>query len=425
MLQNTFKDTSELERLGVLACVSVLWHRPNQGRTEGSKSPPFQFQISLNCFCHRAPPKTRRNWRGRWTAWTQRCSRRRRRTTPRGRSWSRCKSSCRWRRTSWRSCREGPRPRCRPPQRWWRLAWFPRKRLVWLSSPRTLSLSFQLSLVVRGTWLGVSHAQVPPSPSRRPHLLVFLYVYTAKEYYHKEVACRVWWPGTHPHRLQNFQLYAIVSGSCHEYHFCRDKTCLSSQQDKKQKYACRDKSFVVLSQHVCRDKSFVSTSILLSQQKTCFVTTNTSLSRQKYACCSKYFSPQNFCHDKHTFCHDKRHVLSQQTCLVCCNKNGTFRSSCQFLQYATFCSGIGRVALASMLADCNLTSVLCPAANRWEEEMRNCWLCFDFCPVSATERIEEEERGAWKRAVGQRSHGYGEGDQEPAEQNCKSLVTVS
>ena len=175
-----------------------------------------------------------------------------------------------------------------------------------------------------------------------------------------------------PTDCRTFSCTLSLAGAATSIIFVATKHVFHRNKTKKQKYACRDKTFVVLSQHVCRDKSFVATSMLLSQQKTCFVTTNTSLSQQKYACCSKYFSPQNFCHDKHTFCHDKRHVLSQQTCLVCCDKNGTFRSSCQFLQYVTFCSGIGRVALASMLADCNLTSVSCPAANRWEEEMRNC-----------------------------------------------------
>ena len=124
-------------------------------------------------------------------------------------------------------------------------------------------------------------------------------------------------------------------GSCHEYHFCRnrslvatkdtfhlnksipillvyfsattnillsqqtrdcrDKTGLLSQQNRsfvaiksmlvatkllsRQIRVCRDK---YLSQQFCRDKHhFVATSILLSQQKTSFVMTNTCLTRQK------------------------------------------------------------------------------------------------------------------------------------------------
>ena len=85
----------------------------------------------------------------------------------------------------------------------------------------------------------------------------------------------------------------IIGGSCHKYHFCEKKivatnTCLSRQRpvsrDKhvfvatkvcssRQKFS-RDKQF-------CRDKSIVATSILLSQQKTCFVVTK-CLSRQKW-----------------------------------------------------------------------------------------------------------------------------------------------
>ena len=51
-----------------------------------------------------------------------------------------------------------------------------------------------------------------------------------------------------------------------------DKTCLLLQQ----KYAWHDKGFV-MTKHL-----FVVTSILLSQQKMCFVVTNASLCRQKW-----------------------------------------------------------------------------------------------------------------------------------------------
>ena len=63
---------------------------------------------------------------------------------------------------------------------------------------------------------------------------------------------------------------AIIGGSCHKYHFCRDKgfvpqifvatnTCLS-----RQAYLCCDKRRVLSRQiHVCRDKSFDATKIIL------------------------------------------------------------------------------------------------------------------------------------------------------------------
>ena len=66
------------------------------------------------------------------------------------------------------------------------------------------------------------------------------------------------------------RLSCIIGGNCHKYHFCRDKTCLLSQQTR----------------------SFVSTSVLLSGQKTCFVfvATKICLSRQNYVCRDKYLS---------------------------------------------------------------------------------------------------------------------------------------
>ena len=124
----------------------------------------------------------------------------------------------------------------------------------------------------------------------------------------------------------------IIGGNCHKYHFCPDKRRLLSRQ----KYACRNKSFVatkscLLRQNifvttnichnkhnfvattfllwqtrVCRDKTrllswqnyvsiiFVATNNfamtkVLSRQKTCFVMTNTCLSRQTRVCHDKTF----------------------------------------------------------------------------------------------------------------------------------------
>ena len=74
---------------------------------------------------------------------------------------------------------------------------------------------------------------------------------------------------------------------------------------------------------VCCDKRFVSTSILLSWQKMCFVTTNMCMSQQKYACHDKTFFMTKLCRDNFFatkllswqayFCHDKRCVLLRQT----------------------------------------------------------------------------------------------------------------
>ena len=123
------------------------------------------------------------------------------------------------------------------------------------------------------------------------------------------MVCLARWPGMHPHRLQHFQLYVIVGGSCCKYHFCRAKACLLLQQKhvchekllsfchsnmfvttkvlSRQAHFCHDKRCVLSQQtRLCCDRSmliaadifphktFVMTSILLLQQKTCFVSTN-------------------------------------------------------------------------------------------------------------------------------------------------------
>ena len=84
-------------------------------------------------------------------------------------------------------------------------------------------------------------------------------------------------------------LSSITGGSCHKYHFCRDKSfvmtklCLSGQRFCRNKHA-----FVTTKDVFCCDKSklvqqiFVATNIFLSWQKTCFVKTNMFFSRQKW-----------------------------------------------------------------------------------------------------------------------------------------------
>ena len=63
-----------------------------------------------------------------------------------------------------------------------------------------------------------------------------------------------------PHCSEN-----IFGGSCHKYHFCRDKTRLLSRQNT----------------------SFVATKVYLPRQS--FVATKLCLSRQNYVCCDKIF----------------------------------------------------------------------------------------------------------------------------------------
>ena len=63
-----------------------------------------------------------------------------------------------------------------------------------------------------------------------------------------------------------------IGGSCQKYNFCHEKIMFVATN------ICCDKSFVMTKifchdKQFCRNKSFVATSILLSQQKTCFVAT--------------------------------------------------------------------------------------------------------------------------------------------------------
>ena len=78
-----------------------------------------------------------------------------------------------------------------------------------------------------------------------------------------------------------------IAGSCHKYNFCHDKTRLLLRQ----KYACRNKTFVTTNTfvvtNICCDKRSVSTKVLSRQayfcydKRHCFVTKNTCLSQQK------------------------------------------------------------------------------------------------------------------------------------------------
>ena len=88
-----------------------------------------------------------------------------------------------------------------------------------------------------------------------------------------------------------FVLRCITGGSCHKYHFCRDKTKSLSRQ----KRVCCDKykTRLLLRKFACR-----ATKLCLSRQtRQIYVATNMSLSRQN----KHTFVATNICRDK-TFC---------------------------------------------------------------------------------------------------------------------------
>ena len=127
--------------------------------------------------------------------------------------------------------------------------------------------------------------------------------------------------------------FIIIGGSCHKHDFCRDKFCHDQHVfvatvvcvccDKTcllswQKYACRDKSFVMTKWSLLQQTRFVMTK-LLSQQM--FVTTKHAFCHDKSmlndVCHDEYLLWQKFCHDTKSFCHNKsflatKDVLSQQ-----------------------------------------------------------------------------------------------------------------
>ena len=168
-----------------------------------------------------------------------------------------------------------------------------------------------------------------------------------------------------------------IGGSCHKYHFCRNKTRPLSQQ----KYACCDKTFVtrktktkiLMSQqaYFCHDKRCV----LL--QQTC-VMTKVSLSQQNFLATKFCLSWQIFVatknHDKHTFvtrkdmfCHDKMFVMEKMI-LVAVPANdsiiheiwGNHSATCLFLA--------GRHS-----ADAVLISIFSLCTMRRTSKKRNSW----------------------------------------------------
>ena len=80
----------------------------------------------------------------------------------------------------------------------------------------------------------------------------------------------------------SYPLVPITGGSCHKYHFCHDNTRILSRQ----KYAWRDKTFVLTKLYLSRQNIFVATKVkyLWRQTRVCrhksFVATYILFSRQ-------------------------------------------------------------------------------------------------------------------------------------------------
>ena len=103
----------------------------------------------------------------------------------------------------------------------------------------------------------------------------------------------------------------VVTSTCfsRQTDVCHDRAHVLSQQ----KHAFRDKKHNCIMTNICHDKHvFVMTNMqqayFLSQQKMCFATTNTRLSRQIFVETQLCFLLRQA-----RFCCDKRRVLSQQT----------------------------------------------------------------------------------------------------------------
>ena len=94
-------------------------------------------------------------------------------------------------------------------------------------------------------------------------------------------------------------LILIIGGSCHKYHFCRDKTFVVTN-------TCLWQTFLVTKtsrQTFCLDKlTFVATNTCLLRQNISFVSTKACLLRQNFCRDKQVFVATTiFCHGKHTF----------------------------------------------------------------------------------------------------------------------------
>ena len=111
--------------------------------------------------------------------------------------------------------------------------------------------------------------------------------------------------------VYNCLLHTIIGGSCHKYHFCRDRHVFVVTN-------------IILSRHkFCRDKHtfmFVATSILLlclsRQAYFCYVCRDRYLSRRMFYCDKMFLWRQKFCHDKYDFVATKDLFCRDKHCLV-------------------------------------------------------------------------------------------------------------
>ena len=112
----------------------------------------------------------------------------------------------------------------------------------------------------------------------------------------------------------------IIGGSCHKYHFCRDK---KKCNDKHVFVVTKHKTFVATKIVFCRDNHvFIATKLRLSRQNLCrdtdvFVATNIILSRQRL-----FLSRQT------SVCRDKC-VCGDKTILVAAPANDSQRITCR------------------------------------------------------------------------------------------------
>ena len=116
------------------------------------------------------------------------------------------------------------------------------------------------------------------------------------------IACVRWTKSETPE-----QPTSITGGSCHKYHFCRNKSfVMTNTRSLRQTHVCRYKTHLLSRQkYACLNKSmfvmtilllwqiFVATSLLLSHQTCLLSQQNTSFVATKVC-----LPQQNFCHDK-------------------------------------------------------------------------------------------------------------------------------
>ena len=148
-------------------------------------------------------------------------------------------------------------------------------------------------------------------------------------------------------------MFTIIHGSCHKYHFCRNKgfvttnTCLC---------VCHDNHmFVCLSQqkYACRNKPFVATNIFLSWQQ--------------------------FCHDKHNFVMTslllswQTHVCHDKTCLLCHNKSFVVKSTLSWKKTRFVMMNMHlRLSWQNVCDTCGKNDI-CGSSYQWKFTGSICW----------------------------------------------------